>query len=111
VSARAAAVMQIPPLTEQINHSGAEEARSRQLSGRARFPMIVATTSSGMVGAADAASQQNFTTDSLWTCLTVSRFRRMAGWRQTRLDMLSDQVLCGPVWLGVAERLWPLGAI
>ncbi len=38
------------------------------------------------------------------TCLTVSRFRRVAGWCQKWLDVLSEQVLRGLMWLGVAER-------
>src|SRR5580698_9084224 len=39
------------------------------------------------------------------TCLSFSRFRRVAGWCWTCLDVPSDQVLRGPAWLGVPERL------
>jgi hypothetical protein len=39
-------------------------------------------------------------TNSLRACLTVRRTRRVAGWWQTWLDVLSEQVLRGSVWLG-----------
>ncbi len=49
-------------------------------------------------------------TNSLWTCLTVSRFCSLVGCCQARLDVPSDQVSGGSMWLGVGGRLWPLAA-
>jgi len=43
------------------------------------------------------------------TCLTVSRFHRMAGRCQTWMDMRTDQVFCGPMWLGGGGRWQPVG--
>src|SRR6266571_5472724 len=46
----------------------------------------------------------------LGTCLSIRRICRVAGWWQTRLDVLSDQVLRGLVWPSVAGRRWRLAA-
>lgn len=43
-------------------------------------------------------------------CLSIRRSHGVAGWCRTWLDVPSEQVLRGLVWLGVAGRRWPLAA-
>ena len=57
-----------------------------------------------------AGHDRTATTESVYRHEIRPALTQGAGWCWTCLDVPSDQVLRGPVWLGVPGRLWPLAA-
>ena len=69
---------------------------------------VIAATTWPVVAVPPMRGVSNPKTDSC-TPLTVRRFCRVAGWCQAWLDVPSDQVVRGPVWLGGCGRWLPVG--